>query len=120
MKLKPCTPDDIAGLMPLAKKEGLYFSSSTQLYSAWVDSVLVGFCGIVWYKRHCKFKSDFVLPVYRRKGYYSEMMKIKFDMAKNMDYITATCTKSSLPIWLKLGAKITKQYSDVTTVRLQP
>lgn len=120
LNLTRCTMVEIASLLPEARRAGLVFSPSTELYAALENGELIGMCGVVWYQRHCKLKNDYVIPSQRRKGYLDEMLDFRFNLARQrgLGYAEGTCTPLALGTWLKRGAVIVKRYSIHTKVRL--
>lgn len=120
LELKSCTEQDIAPFKRDMIRSGLVFGRSTELFKAIDNGVIIGFCGIVWRKTHAKFKDDYVLPEFRRRGYFKGMISIRIQMVKanGLQTIKATCTPLALPYWLSSGAVITKEYSKYTSVRL--
>jgi len=115
-----CTEKDILPFKRDMSRSGLVFSKNTKLFKAVDNGVIVGVCGIVWYKTHAKFKDDYTLPEFRGNGYFKRMMALRIEMVKGhgLQTITATCTPAALPYWLKLGAVVTNRYQKYTSVRL--
>jgi len=120
LSIKPCTMDAVSGFILDARRSGLVFSKSTEMYGIWLEENLIGMCGLVRYRNHWKFKNDYIIPEYRRRGYCREALIIRLDMARAQGarFIEATCTEMSISIWLKLGAVIMHQYKLYTKVRL--
>ena len=121
LELTPCTEHDITPFKRDMIRSGLVFGSSTELFKATDNGIMVGACGIAWYKTHAKFKDDYVLPEFRGMGYFKDMMSLRIQMVKNhgLRTVKATCTAPALPYWLRLGAVVTKEYSKYTSVRLE-
>ena len=104
-----------------AEKEGLVFSKSTTYYGVMDGRTFVGFTGIVWYKNKAIFKNHYVLPEYRKQGYFKEIFAFSTQevQKRGLFLIEATCTDKSLPYYLKMGAVITKQYKDFVKVKIK-
>jgi GNAT superfamily N-acetyltransferase len=102
------------------RREGLAFSNSTQYYGWFENGELVGFTGIVPYRDYIKAKNHYVLPEYRRRGLFKQMLDWTIREAQKLGcrYIEATCTEKSLPEYLKRGAGIIQHYKTCTKVRL--
>ena len=120
LNIHPCSLDTISKFITDARRSGLVFSRSTEYFGILLDDNLIGMCGLVRYRNHWKFKNDYIIPEYRRRGFYKQSLTWRFNVARNqgINIIEATCTEMSLPIWLKLGATIAYQYRIYTKVRL--
>ncbi len=118
--IRPVTMAAISAFIPEARRSGLIFSPSTELYGLWLDTKLIGMAGLVRYATHWKLKNGFILPTFRRHGYYSRLLDYHLKMARNhgIPYVEATCTAMSLPQWLRRGALIIHRFKAVTKVRL--
>ena len=117
----PTTEADVVRSMPLIRKAGLYFSPSTQLYLVQDDEKPVGACGIVWFATSCKFKNQYVQPVYRGKGYFRAIMDFSIQEALNrgIHVVDATCTLMSVNEYIKRGAVIVHRYKTAGLVRVR-
>ena len=115
-----CSACEIQHLIGLAQRERLAFSVGTEFFSLKLNGGLIGFCGIVWYRGHCKFKNDFVLPEFRRQGWWRYMTERRLALARSYGcrYVKATCTPASLPGYLQMGAEITGYRGQYPEVRI--
>jgi len=113
--------EEIAPLKANAEAEDLCFSDNTIYYGAYrYGEQLLGFGGIVWYRNKAKFKNVYVLPEYRGNGIFRLIFNHRFKIValSGIKKIEATCTEMSLPLYLKLGAKITKEYKKFKKVEI--
>lgn len=104
-----------------AKKAGLIFCNSTEYYGYFDNATLVGITGVIWYSKKAVFKNSFVLRGYRHKGIYKQMFSYRMIAVRErgIKVIEATCTDMSLPMYIKMGAKVTEQYKTFTKVQLK-
>lgn len=94
---------------------------NTEFYLASEDNHLIGMCGVVWHKGHCRFKGDYVRPEFRHRGYWQRMMNLRIQMARDRqcETVTAVCTPVALPLWLDRGAIVVKRFKRFTRVSLE-
>lgn len=104
-----------------AQKERLTFIPNVEYYGAFSNDKIVGFCGIKWKEKHALSKSIFVLPHYRKQGVGKGLISYTLNLAREKDKsaVVASCTVSSLPIFIALGGVITKQYKSGALVMVQ-
>jgi len=103
-----------------AIKLGLHFCQKTHYWGYYYEKELKGFTGILWYKHKAVFKNHFVPLKYRRQGVFADLFNFSVSQVKqaHIAIIEANCSKESLPLYLKKGAVITKQYKDWTKVQI--
>ena len=103
-----------------ALKLGLHFCQKTQYWGYYDNAVLAGFTGILWYKHKAVFKNHFVPPAYRLRGIFADLFDYSIYQVrhKKIATIEANCSPSSLPLYLKNGGVIVKQYKDWTKVKI--
>ena len=106
-----------------AESEGLIFRKRTEYQGLYVDGELVGFAGILWQGEKATFKSSYILPAERRKGYHELIEDYRYMLAKRrgVKAIEAGCTDMHLPAVLRRGFQITGKTADgiYTKVRLE-
>jgi len=93
-----------SNVMTFSKKAsylGLFFNGQCVACVAWLE-----------YKSYIKLKSGFVLPYYRKKGYYAKLCDERMKIIGRTKPLYANCTKNALPYHLKMGAKIIKFYKS--------
>ena len=112
---------EIEPFMTEAKKAGLIFCNSTEYYGFFDNDTLVAITGVIWYSKKAVFKNSYVLEDYRRKGIYMQLFRYRMIAVRErgIKVIEATCTDMSLPLYLKMGAKVTEQYKTYTKVQLK-
>jgi GNAT superfamily N-acetyltransferase len=105
----------------LARRERLTVSHLDEVYGAFGDGRLLGFGGIVFYKRHAKLKTFWVRPEYRGRGIGTALLERRLERCRElgMEYVTATVTRHSVRMYLRRGATITKRYRNHHRVRLE-
>lgn len=84
------------------------------------DRETLGFCGIQFYNHKAVFKSDYVLPQYRKNGLWHVMYDYREWAVRSrpsIKYIEATCTEMSLNLYLKRGAQVVQRLKSLTKVR---
>ena len=112
---------EVQPFLDQAKKAGLSFCNSTEYYGYYHGTTLVAITGVIWYSKKAVFKNSYVLDDYRRKGIYQQLFRYRMIAARErgVKLIEATCTVMSIGLWLKMGAKITQQYSTYTKLQLK-
>ena len=95
-------------------RDGLVFNQNTETYGVYVDRVLVGYTGFMSYGNKIIFKNHYVLPEYRRKGYFRRILDLSIAYAKVKGYtrIEATCTPMSISEYKKRGAVTLEKYKN--------
>lgn len=101
-----------------AKREGLVFNPNTKLYLLIDGATLVGFTGIQKIGKKYVFKNHYVLPKYRGRGYFKQMLD--FSLNKTKGYlIEATCTNMSIREYIKRGFRAIRQYKKYTKMQYE-
>lgn len=116
-----CQITDLETYIADAKKAGLIFYPSTELYLVKRQELVVGFCGFKWHKLTVKLKNIYVLPKYRLQGICREIIRWQINKSKEtgIKTIKATCTDSSLHEFIKQGFSVTKEFKKYTSVELK-
>lgn len=119
--IKTITKIDIEPYLAETEKLGLSFCNATEYYGRYDGGKLVAFTGILWYAKKAVFKNHYVLPDYRRHGYFKDLFRYSMIAVRErgIKVVEANCSAMSLPLYIKMGAKITKQYKDWTQVQLK-
>lgn len=112
---------DIQPYLAETEKLGLSYCNATEYYGKYVDGQLVAFTGVLWYSKKAVFKNHYVLPDYRHNGYFKELFRFSMIAVRErgIKLIEANCSTMSLPLYMKMGAKITKEFKDWTQVQLK-
>lgn len=121
MKLAVVGKEGIADLIEQGKKEGLIFNNSTRYYQVFAGGKLVGMTGMSWKGKTVYLKNHFILPEYRRQGFFKGIMDLSIQIAKENGFtkIEATCTPLSIGEYMKRGAVIVKEFKNgCTQVRI--
>jgi hypothetical protein len=115
------TQEQIEPFKKMAKAENLIFSEGTEYYGKIEDTILLGFVGLKEYPRKYMFKTDYVLKPYRGRGVYRELNDYRVKLVNDRGFkpVELYCTASSLPLHLKNGAKVIKEYKISTKVRYE-
>jgi hypothetical protein len=116
---------ELEPLMEQATREKLLFAGNTN-YLVVKDQTgaIIAFCGILLYPNKAVFKSDYVLPEYRGNRLWGLMFDARKDLVSKIagvEYIEATCTPLSLPLYLEKGCDIIEKYKtdSLTKVRMR-
>lgn len=125
LTMSPCIAEDFEEYWEQAKKEKLADSlGKTKTTSFYIlrnaDKETLGFCGIQFYNHKAIFKSDYVVPQYRKNGLWHVMYDYREWVVRSrpsIKYIEATCTDMSLNLYLKRGAEIIQRLTSLTKVR---
>lgn len=119
--IKTLTKADIEPYLAETEKLGLSFCNATEYYGRFDNNKLVAFTGILWYSKKAVFKNHYVLPDYRHHGYFKDLFRYSMIAVRErgIKIVEANCSAMSLPLYIKMGAKITKQYKDWTQVQLK-
>ena len=119
--IRTITKIDIEPYLAETEKLGLSYCAATQYYGRYDEGKLVAFTGILWYSKKAVFKNHYVLPDYRHHGYFKELFRYSMIAVRErgIKLIEANCSTMSLPLYIRMGAKITKQYKDWTQVQLK-
>jgi GNAT superfamily N-acetyltransferase len=119
--IKTITDAEVQPFLEPAKKLGLSFCNATQYYGYYDNGKLVAITGVLWYAKKAVFKNSYVLEEYRRKGIYQQLFRYRMVAVRErgIKLVEANCSDMSLPMHLKMGAKVTKQYKDWTQVQLK-
>lgn len=102
------------------RKLGLSFSESTNYYGCFLNGKMIGITGILWYSKKAVFKNHYVLPEFRNTGVFSSLFEHSVILVKQkgIGLVEANCSQMSLPLYLKMGATVKKQFKDWTKVEL--
>jgi hypothetical protein len=102
------------------RKLGLSFSVLTHYYGCFRDGKLVGVTGILWYQKKAVFKNHYVFPEFRNTGVFNSLFEHSVILVKEkrLKLVEANCSQMSLPLYLKMGATVKKQFKDWTKVEL--
>jgi N-acetylglutamate synthase-like GNAT family acetyltransferase len=119
-KIAPCPYSEIEHLVLQAKKERIGITPNTKFYCAKDNEKVIGFCGIVFKRGYAVVKNIYVIPEYRKQGLGEQIIKYQFKVVKQAGYpyAVAYCTPMSINIFLKLGAKVIKEYKKSTFVHI--
>lgn len=122
LEIRPAKPLEIWPYVEQASKERIRFGGNVDMFicTDWIGNV-IGFCAIDFQGKKAVFKNDYVLPQYRRNGIWEKMFKYRklvVSVRPGIERIEATCTDMSLPLYIAQGAKIIKEYKDLTKVRI--
>jgi hypothetical protein len=120
--MKQISIEDIEKYIPQAKKEGILFSQNCTYYGIYEGENLAGFCAVKISGKRGILKCAYVLPRYRRRNLYSTMTlsRLYFLQQQGCEIVEANCTKMSIGLMLKLGAKIVKKYKNgITQIRFE-
>jgi hypothetical protein len=97
------------GKMMKSERVGIKKTDSKVKYlCAEVKGRIVSCVGYQMVGKKVRYKSDFTLRQFRRKGIYSSLFKKRDKMFKNEE-ITAFCTNKSIGMFLKEGFKVEKE-----------
>tara|TARA_R110000764_G_scaffold95727_1_gene179599 strand:+ start:202 stop:585 length:384 start_codon:yes stop_codon:yes gene_type:complete len=117
--IKTLPRDAIKHLMADAKKEGILFPKLDTKFICILndDSEVVGFSGMRLLKSKAIMKNVYIDYHHRKQGLASELILTRLTLLKGFGYkiIEANCTKMSLSIHLKHGAKIKETYKNGIT-----
>ncbi len=111
---------DIYPFINDCKAEGLCFNMKMPViyYGYFNETELIGFMGVIYYRRKAYLKNIYVLPSWRRRGIYSVLNEYVLDCIREKGYkiIEANFTDKALPLYLKRGARIIKEYRNCKKV----
>ena len=102
--------------------EGILINNKCKYYGAFIDEVMVGFCGILFYQDSALLKCLYVLLEYRNQGIGSALVvfQLKEIGGKGIDRAIAHCTLNSLSIYQRYGAEIVQKYKNgITKVKYE-
>lgn len=116
---RKCGFDEIKPLIAKGKKERVTFANpdGATWWGCFYDDVIIGCVCSVRKKGSIRFKSDYVLPDYRRGGVYKRLFSMRLSEGTNVTK-TAFCTPCSLSLYLKNGFKEITKRKDIVFVRL--
>jgi GNAT superfamily N-acetyltransferase len=119
--IKTITYADLEPYIAETEKLGLSFCNATEYYGYYDDGKLAAFTGILWYSKKAVFKNHYVLPDYRHRGFFKLLFRYSMIAVRErgIKVVEANCSQMSLPLYIKMGAKITKQFKDWTQVQLK-
>jgi GNAT superfamily N-acetyltransferase len=118
MKFLKINIEEYPDLKNIGVKNGLLFNDLADYFALFIEEKIVGYCSIKQKNfKSAIFKTAFVFPEHRRKGYLRFMVNERLKIVKSFGIIKveANCTKQSLNVHLSLGAKITKEYKNGIT-----
>ncbi len=101
-----------------AKRHGLTFCKTQELYGCFVECEMVGFCGVIYYKKSVTMKSQYIAPEHRGSGYFKKCLAFSINNAldRGIFIARAHCTPMSLDEYLKNGFVVVKRYNKYTKV----
>lgn len=108
----------IKHLKGVAEKEGLLFPKKDAKFFCMLDNdEVIGFAGMNLFKNKAILKNVFILEEHRGKGLATELIKVRILLLKGIGIkiVEANCTKMSLNMHLKQGAKIVRTYKNGIT-----
>jgi len=117
--IKEISRNDVIPFMRMASKEGVFFNSKEVIYYGYfIDGKLVGFVGVKYSPHKAILKNDYVLPEFRRRGIYRELNEYRMNKIreKNIKKAEGYFTPQSLPLHIKNGGKVGKQYAHSVKV----
>jgi len=102
-----------------AKKYGVSFKENTSYFGYYKSNKLLGVVGYDVLKNKVILRSDYVLKEYRYLGIYKTLneYRMKYLREKGYNLFELTCTENSLPLHLRLGAVVIKEYKRYTKIR---
>lgn len=105
----------------ICKKEYLVFCKKTKYFGYYQDECLLGFTGILLYKNKCIFKNHYVFKPFRNRGIFRKLFDFSIDYAIKSKIMTveATCTNSSIKLYLENNFTIIKTYKKYKKVRYE-
>ena len=123
--MSPCVAEDFQEYWERAKAEKLADSlgktkTTTFFILRNADRDTLGFCGIQFYSHKAIFKSDYVVPEYRKNGLWHVMYDYREWVVRSrpaIKHIEATCTEMSRDLYLRRGAQVIQQLKSLTKVR---
>jgi GNAT superfamily N-acetyltransferase len=62
-----------------------YTKDNAVWFVMYQKNVVIGFCSIIIEKTHLFFDNSYIVKEYRGKGYYSELFKVRYEYAKEMN-----------------------------------
>ncbi len=105
-----------------AVKDGILFTDKADYYGIYEDNILKGFSAIKYNGSKALLKCQYVLPEYRKKGLLMLMLKDNLEILKRsgIKIAEANCTKMSVNVHLKVGAKVVKVFKNgITQIRYE-
>lgn len=104
-----------------AKREDVLFTNPecSKWYGAFIDDNLISFFCLVIKNKKAKFKSNYTVPEFRRKGIMNAFIKLalKICSEEHLVEMSAICTPLSLNSHLRNGATITNKRGRFTHVK---
>lgn len=97
-----------------AKKDDLIFCKNTEYYGIYNNGILMGFGGILKYRKKVIFKSIYVIPKYRRQGIFKNLLTflIKTALNNGINIGEANCTQMSINELKNRGFIEVKKYNN--------
>lgn len=94
-----------------AKKNLITFYKNGIYFGYCISDKIVGCVGFIESKNYIKFGGSFVLPEYRNIGIYKALCEKRMGFVRSIGKpIYANCTKYSINLHIKNGAKIIKEF----------
>lgn len=109
MEIKPITYKETQKLSSMKHEQVEFRYNLPNCYylGAYENGMLVGMVAwqIMKNGNILRYKSDCVLPAYRKRGIYSALWKARDEATKNIKYelVTAFCTQMSIGMYLSHG-----------------
>lgn len=115
------TFEEVKPFAATAKKERVSFENPAEAewYGIFEDDRLVSFFCLVTKGKTARFKSNYTLPEYRRRGYLQRFIDFAIAecMKRKVHVMTAFCTPLSVKSHLRNGAIQSSKKGDIAFVR---
>jgi hypothetical protein len=121
VNVRPGTYEEVKPLTHQARRERVTMENpeGAAWFVAEEDGVIVGCVCAVIKKKGARFKSDFILPAYRKQKIYRDLFKIR--TAHALQYPTkqwtAFCTPQSLKVYLENKFQKVSLHRDIWFVK---
>lgn len=101
-----------------AKKESITFLDQCIYFGYFIDENIIGISAVRKLKKISILKSSFVLPEYRNKGIYKDMVKYRIDQISHK-IIETNAKKESCNYLISIGFTEVKKYKIATKLRYE-
>lgn len=99
-----------------ARRKRISFIKDVQYYGYYDDDKLVAIAGIKNYKKVAKLKSSYVIPEYRNKGIYSELVKHRISVIEQ-NIIETNALKENSKYLQTIGFQLIRSYQIADLLR---